>query len=227
VKPNFCFDFRIFCNGTGNGLFEGTTGIARDSAGNFLVVNYGGGTEVDCIEEFDSSGNYLTQVDTYGSGKGQIIEAEGIAIAPNGCLYVADSVNDRIDVFAPDNTAVAPVLPVANFTSNVTSGYIPLDVQFNDSSLNATHLEWNFGDNTGNTSVANPEHVFMNTGLFNVVLTANNTNDTSSINMTITVAAKPVPPVAEFTEDVKSGVAPLTVNFIGSVAKNMAILQNQ
>jgi hypothetical protein len=26
---------------------------------------------------------------------------------------------------------------------------------------------------------------------------------------------------------VKSGVAPLTVNFIGSVAKNMAILQNQ
>ena len=43
------------------------------------------------------------------------------------------------------------VLPVADFSSNVTSGYVPLSVQFNDSSENATEWNWNFGDGTNST----------------------------------------------------------------------------
>ena len=39
-----------------------------------------------------------------------------------------------------------PVLPVANFSSNVTRGYAPLSVQFTDSSENATGWNWDFGD---------------------------------------------------------------------------------
>ena len=39
-----------------------------------------------------------------------------------------------------------PVLPVANFSANVTEGFAPLTVQFNDSSENATSVNWDFGD---------------------------------------------------------------------------------
>ena len=35
----------------------------------------------------------------------------------------------------------AAVLPVSNFSTNVTEGYAPLTVQFNDSSENATSCE--------------------------------------------------------------------------------------
>jgi YVTN family beta-propeller protein len=107
-------------------------------------------------------------------------------------------------------------LPVANFTTNVSEGNAPLTVQFTNLSTNATHLEWNFGDNSSNVSDENPEHLFTSTGLFNVVLTASNSNGSSSKNMTINVTDKPVTPilpVAGFIVDVKSGVAPLTVNF--------------
>ena len=50
-------------------------------------------------------------------------------------------------------------LPVANFTANPTEGIVPLSVQFNDSSINATSWSWNFGD--GQTSTAqNTSHTY-------------------------------------------------------------------
>ncbi len=39
------------------------------------------------------------------------------------------------------------VLPVANFSSNLTSGYAPLDVQFINQSENATDVSWDFDNN--------------------------------------------------------------------------------
>ena len=39
------------------------------------------------------------------------------------------------------NVSAQPVLPVANFSTNVTEGYAPLSVQFNDSSTYATCME--------------------------------------------------------------------------------------
>jgi PKD repeat protein len=113
------------------------------------------------------------------------------------------------------NTEVHPVLPTANFTRNVTSGYVPLDVQFTDLCENTTNLQWNFGDGSSNVSDANPEHVFMNSGLFNVVLTAYNDNGSASTTQTITVTAPPIPvkPTAIIGANTTSGYAPLAVQF--------------
>ncbi len=86
-----------------------------------------------------------------------------------------------------------PILPKANFSSNVTQGSVPLDVKFTDISKNATHLEWNFGDGSSSVSVANPEHIFTSIGLFNVVLTASNVNGSDSKSMTINVTSIPAP----------------------------------
>ncbi|WP_292464808.1 PKD domain-containing protein [Methanolobus sp.] len=106
----------------------------------------------------------------------------------------------------------AAYTPVAGFTSNVTSGAVPLSVSFTDQSTNATAWYWDFGD--GNTSaLQNPTHTYMDVGTYNVNLTAINSisgNDTLTRTDYITVA---IAPVASFTANVTSGAVPLSVNF--------------
>ncbi|MFH1689206.1 MAG: S8 family serine peptidase [Candidatus Eisenbacteria bacterium] len=77
--------------------------------------------------------------------------------------------------FASDATAQPPV---ANFAANPTSGYVPLFVQFTDTSSGApTSWSWTFGD--GGTSTAqNPSHTYTAIGTHTVSLTA--TNDEGS-----------------------------------------------
>jgi PKD repeat protein len=95
---------------------------------------------------------------------------------------------------ATTGKVIVPIIPVANFSSNTTEGYAPLDVRFTNLSTDATDFQWNFGDGSENTSVANPEHVFMSTGLFDVVLTASNANGSDSKSMTINVTNFPIFP---------------------------------
>ena len=104
-----------------------------------------------------------------------------------------------------------PVLPVANFTSNVTSGNVPLSVQFTDLSENATEWNWDFGDE-GNSTEQNPTHTYYTAGEYTVNLTVSNSHGTDSKLATITVS-EPVPPVANFTSNVTSGDVPLSVQF--------------
>jgi uncharacterized repeat protein (TIGR01451 family) len=84
-------------------------------------------------------------------------------------------------------TAVTPIIPVANFSSNVTEGYIPLYVQFNDSSINADNITWDFGDGSPASNESNPIHVFNNPRIYTVNLTATNANGTDTKSATITV----------------------------------------
>ena len=77
-------------------------------------------------------------------------------------------------------------LPVANFSTNITSGYAPLSVQFNDLSQNATGWNWDFGDGANSTQ-QNPIHTYYTAGNYTVNLTATNANGTNSISTTINV----------------------------------------
>ncbi len=80
--------------GSGLGQVSNPHGLAVDATGDVWVA--------DCnnnrIEEFSSSGAYLGQIGTYGSGAGQMSCPAGIAFA-DGNLYVADYGNNRIDEF--------------------------------------------------------------------------------------------------------------------------------
>ena len=84
------------------------------------------------------------------------------------------------------------VLPVANFTTNVSEGYAPLSVQFNDSSENAVSFDWDFGDGANSTD-KDPIHTYSNAGIYTVNLTVSNGNDTDSKLATINVSEKTVP----------------------------------
>jgi serine protease AprX len=107
------------------------------------------------------------------------------------------------------------VLPVANFSSNVTSGYAPLSVQFRDLSKNATGWIWNFGD--GNISnIKNPIHVFFSAKNYTVNLIAINGNGTNSKLAVITVNSVSQKAIADFAASPTSGPKPLTVKFTDS-----------
>lgn len=79
--------------------FPGDIGI--DRAGNAYVTDTHDGTAG--VHKFDRNGVYQGAVTTaFGIS---LDSAEGIGVAPNGTLYVADTRNNRIVRFAPNGTA--------------------------------------------------------------------------------------------------------------------------
>ncbi|MGB9133681.1 MAG: PKD domain-containing protein [Methanosarcina sp.] len=106
--------------------------------------------------------------------------------------------------------------PVASFTSNVTSGKVPLSVLFSDTSTGTpTAWNWNFGDGTANATVKNPVHVFSKAGVYTVTLTASNSAGSSTIKKSSYITTSSTTPalVADFSSNVTSGTAPLNVAF--------------
>ncbi len=76
------------------------------------------------------------------------------------------------------------VAPVANFTANVTSGKVPLDVQFTDASGGSpTSWAWDFGDGTTATE-QNPAHAYNAIGEYDVSLTATNADGSDTATKT-------------------------------------------
>jgi PKD repeat protein len=105
--------------------------------------------------------------------------------------------------------------PVANFSSDLTSGKAPLTIQFKDESTNTpTSWAWDFGDGKSSTE-QNSTHTYETVGTYTVKLTASNyggsnsTAKTDYINVTSDVSA----PIANFTTDANSGQVPFTVHF--------------
>jgi PKD repeat protein len=169
--------------GSGDGQFYEPYGVALDSSDNVYVAD----SYNNRIQKFTSSGKFITKWGSSGSGDGEFNGPESVAVDSSGNVYVADMGNNRIQVFT------SKVLPVANFTSNVSSGYAPLSVQFTDLSTNATGWNWDFGD--GNISyIKNPVHTFYAVRDYTINLTVNNTNGTDSKLATINVSAKPIIP---------------------------------
>ncbi|MGB9941091.1 PKD domain-containing protein [Methanosarcina sp.] len=81
-----------------------------------------------------------------------------------------------------------PILPLANFSSNVTEGYVPLSVQFTDLSVNSISRNWDFENDGIIDSIEEaPVYTYTNPGTYTVNLTASNPNGTSSKTATIIV----------------------------------------
>jgi len=119
-----------------------------------------------------------------------------------------------------ENTA--PILPTANFSTNINIGFTPLSVQFMDLSENATSWYWDFGDETNSTD-QHSAHIYFAAGNYIVSMTASNENGTDSKLAVINVLKQPVVvfPVANFRSNVTSGYVPLTVQFT-SLSNNTA-----
>jgi PKD repeat protein len=112
--------------------------------------------------------------------------------------------------FSGEQETAAP--PTAAFTATPTAGLAPLTVQFTDlSGGSPTSWAWTFGDG-GTSSEQNPQHTYTAPGLYTVTLNATNEYGSDEEIRTdyITVYA---PVTAQFSANITSGIAPLTVQF--------------
>jgi len=118
-------------------------------------------------------------------------------------------------------TVTAPSPPVASFTTNATSGTVPLVILFNDTSTNSpTTWVWTFGDSSYST-LKNPVHTYSTEGTYTISLTATSSGGSATVTMndliTVETAASPV---ASFTANSTSGITPLSVLFNDTSTNN-------
>ncbi len=83
------------------------------------------------------------------------------------------------------------VLPVADFSTNVTDGYYPLSVLFTDLSQNATSRSWDVNnDGIEDSNEASFVYVYTTTGTYTAKLTAINANGSATKTTLIAVERK-------------------------------------
>ena len=106
----------------------------------------------------------------------------------------------------------------------IVTGPTPLTVNFTDTSTgdNLTYL-WNFGEEEGTSTQANPNHIYNQVGTFNVTLTVNNSGGEDTKEYTEAVIATSTdsdPPVGNYTLSLSAGtVSGFTNSPAGAVAQ--------
>lgn len=105
--------------------------------------------------------------------------------------------------------------PVAAFTATPTSGAAPLTVVFADQSTpgssEITTWAWDFGDGTS-SSQQNPSKTYNQPGVYTVKLTVTSAAGTGTITKANHITVRQLPST-DFTSNVTTGSAPLTVLF--------------
>jgi len=92
------------------------------------------------------------------------------------------------EIIVQEASSKDQVLPVADFSTNITSGYAPLSVRFTDLSQNATARIWDFNsDGIADSSDANSVYTYAATGTYTAILTVSNAKGTNSKTATINV----------------------------------------
>jgi DNA-binding beta-propeller fold protein YncE len=85
--------------GSGQGEFKTPSGLAIDKNDNIYVCEIGN----DRVQVFDKEGKFLTMWGKKGAGNGEFGNLHGIIVDKGtGWVYVADSANNRIQVFKPE-----------------------------------------------------------------------------------------------------------------------------
>lgn len=100
--------------------------------------------------------------------------------------------------------------PMTDFRVSAYEGCAPFRVDFTDRSLQAASWMWTFGDGTSDT-LANPNHIYEDTGSFTVALVTYDTAGCSSFHELEREIVVHPSPVAAFTIDSLSGCLPFTV----------------
>jgi PKD repeat protein len=171
------------------------------------------------VQFTDTSSNVPTSWSwDFGDGSTSIEQSPAHTYTIPGTYTVSLTATNSGGSSVPATTSItvdAPVVaPVASFTADHTSGTAPLAVQFTDTSSNVpTSWSWDFGD--GSTSIEqSPAHTYADAGSYTVSLTASNAGGSSApVTTTITVNPPAPVPVASFTVNKTSGLAPLCVQF--------------
>jgi gliding motility-associated-like protein len=134
------------------------------TAGALPIVSITGSDGVICnpgIEHLEATGTGTFQWSTGAVGATVDVTSVGVYIvtATNSCGSSSDSIQ------------ITSSNPIADFTPTVTTGPAPLTVTFLNQSQNALLYNWTFG-NGATSPLDTPEYTFTNEGIYNVILTA-------------------------------------------------------
>jgi PKD repeat protein len=110
---------------------------------------------------------------------------------------------------------IEPVVPTADFTSNVTTIFVGETVEFTDTSTGLpTSWNWTFQSGTPLTStLQNPVVQFNTAGQFSVSLEAINAEGSNTKTVTDYITVNVIPVVADFSADTTTPSVGGTVNF--------------
>ena len=184
-SPTIIINGQIFTGGTA-GQNGGNGGRNYDVSGWTntwgMGAGGGGGGRGGDIKLFYGASLTDTSTKNQAGGSGGTRGNGGVGFTPRGQNGASG---------ANGSFSSSMLAPITNFTSNVTSGNLPLAVQFTNTSEGGTSWLWNFGD--GNTSTSqNPLHTYLTVGSFNVSLTVTNSagsdNETKNSYITTTPA---------------------------------------
>lgn len=92
------FLFTWGSTGSEPGQFKAPAGIGIDKDDNVYITEIGN----DRVQVFDKQGNFITTWGSKGSGNGQFGNLHGIIVdKQTGWIYIADTANNRIQVYKP------------------------------------------------------------------------------------------------------------------------------
>lgn len=124
----------------------------------------------------------------------------------NVILTITDSNGDNGTIQRDNFIILENLIPIADFTSNSTVINLSIDnirFTFNgfEGDIDPT-FEWNFGDNSENSSARNPVHEYLSPGSFNITLTIIDVNgDSHTISKPNYIIYENLYPVADFVSD--------------------------
>lgn len=93
---------RIGSGDEGPTSFSWVKGIETDSTGRIFIYEH----STQDIRVFGPDGNYIKTIGRKGAGPGELGNAEGIALARDGTLWVRDAANGRFSRFTTDGAAL-------------------------------------------------------------------------------------------------------------------------
>ena len=126
----------------GNGQLLGPTAVAIDESGNVWVLNGPTAQPGGRIVEFSSSGAFISQFGSNGTGSGQLLYADGLAFS-GGNLYVSEASPHRVQELTTAGAFVAsfdetgPALPSGIATDPATGDLDVSDVHGHVSQFSA------------------------------------------------------------------------------------------
>jgi PKD repeat protein len=153
-----------------------------------IVPNINVNTQTASLSVNGSQGNYTWSGPGNFTGSGQSVNLPWPPVSGNYTVTLTVNGCSATDVAAiAQFCPVVPQNPVASFMASVNSGCAPVQINFTNTSQNATSYLWNFGDGI-TTNQTSPSHTYTQPGTYVVTLTATNANgSTHSFLQTITV----------------------------------------
>ena len=224
-------EFGVRCDGGYMNLASAILEVTKETASeaNFTANTTSGDAPLAVKFTDTSTGTPTNRTWDFGDGGTSIEQNPTHTYTTEGTYTVKLMVSNSLGNDSEEKTGYITVgsvvlAPVANFSSNMTSGEVPLSVQFTDESTNTpTSWAWDFGD--GSTSnEQNPPHTYETAGNYTVKLTATNYGGSNVTTKTdyITVTSTESAPVANFTTDANSGQVPFTVHFTDTSAGSVS-----